>query len=141
MRDRSRLADLLLSRDHPAEALVELEPLAGDATLAGDASLRWMRARALEGAGRRAEGKPLVSDAKDVVASYAPWWAVRGRWSRLEGDEASAGRSFEASLAEDPFEPEAACESMDPSARPAVAEKGPLCDAARAASGPPFGQD
>ncbi|HEY4016368.1 MAG TPA: hypothetical protein VGM06_23695 [Polyangiaceae bacterium] len=144
VRDRSRLADLLLSRAHPAEALHELDALdvrgGAGSLLAGDASLRWMRARALEGAGRRAEGEPLVADAKDVVASYAPWWALRGRWFRVAGDEAAAVLSFEASLAEDPFEPEAACETID-AGRPADAEKGPLCDAARAASGPPFGQD
>jgi hypothetical protein len=148
VRDRSRLADLLLARDHFSEALDELAQLGSvESQLAGDASLRWMRARALEGAGRRAEGAPLVADAKDILAPYAPWWAVRARWSRLAGDEATARASFEASLAEDPFEPEAACETIDASARPPdapdapYANKGPLCDAARAASGAPFGQD
>jgi hypothetical protein len=147
VRDKSRLADLLLASDHFSEALDELAQLAqtgsAESQLAGDASLRWMRARALEGAGRRAEGAPLVADAKDILAPYAPWWALRGRWLRLAGDEAGAHGSFEASLAEDPFEPEAACETTDAVGRPPelTESKAPLCAAARAASGPPFGQD
>ncbi len=142
VRDRSRLADLLMAREHPAGALMELDRMgAGAALVASDASLRWVRARALEAAGRRAEGGPLVAEPRDVVASYAPWWGLRGRWSRLDGDETRAVPSFAEGLAADPFEPEAACESLDGTTKPADPDKAPLCDAARAAAGPAFGQD
>src|SRR3954468_19459175 len=41
-----------------------------------DPSLRYVRARALEAAGRSKEGEPLLADPKEVVASYGPWWAI-----------------------------------------------------------------
>jgi hypothetical protein len=153
VRDRSRLAELLMARDHGTEALDELDQLAPAASLiAGDPSLRWLRARAIERAselrgddpgkrGKRDEDEGLVSNPTQVVSSFAPWWAVRGRWARLRGDEKAAAASFDEALAADPFEPEAACETIDPGARPEGAEKAPLCDAARAASGPIFGPD
>jgi hypothetical protein len=150
LRERSRLADLLLSRGHAAEALRELDriklassPVGPDAWGAamGDPSLRWLRARALELAARREEGEPLVSDPAQVVSAYGPWWAVRGRWARLRGDEQTAAASFVEAVAADPLEPEAACETVEPNAVPSDLAKQNLCAAARARREPPFGGD
>jgi hypothetical protein len=120
LRDRTRLAELLLSREHPKEAVAELDRIA------------------LAAAGRRAEGEALVSDPKQVLSSYGPWWAVRGRWTRLGGDEPTAAASFIEAVASDPFDVESACESIDPGFAPSDPGKKALCDAARAAGAPPF---
>jgi hypothetical protein len=159
LRDRSRLAELLLGRQHAPEALMELDrielarsPVAAESweRAMGDPSVRWLRARALEAAGRQKEGEPLVADPKEVLSSFGPWWATRGRWARLRGDEPSAVASFLEGVAVDPLLPEAACESLerDPSAPvlpQVVAEpdKAHLCDAARQAEAgePEFGAD
>jgi hypothetical protein len=153
LRDRTRLAELLLSRDlHYADAaLLELDRIEmGSAILrpgpqttnlpVGDPSALWVRARALEEAGRRAEGDPLVADPHLVLTSYGPWWAIRGRWARLAGDEGSAAASFIEAVAADPFDPEGACETVDPHAPPPDPQK-QLCDAARARGEPPFEGD
>jgi hypothetical protein len=107
----------------------------------GDPSVRWLRARALEEAGRRPEGEPLVAEPRDVLTTYGPWWALRGRWARLRGDEATATESFVEALAADPFDVEVACETIDPSAQPTDPEKRALCEAARARGEPPFEGD
>jgi peptidase MA superfamily protein len=138
LRERSRLAELLLARGHAAEAVDELNRVAAPGASA-DPSVRWLRARALEEAGRQKEGEPLVADPKQVLSSYGPWWAVRGRWARLRGDEEVAVASFIEAVAADPFDLEAACEAIDPTLAPQGADKGPLCDAARANSEEPFG--
>lgn len=149
LRNRARLAELLLSRGHAAQALDELDHIfvrnassvdnAAD-SVAGDPNLRWLRARSLEGAGRRQDGEGLVADPKDVLSSYAPWWALRGRWARLRGDEALATSSFIEAMAADPFDVEAACESTG-DAGPTDPGKMPLCDVARSAEAPVFGED
>jgi hypothetical protein len=144
LRDRRRLAELLLRRSHAPEAVAELDRIALVASPSSpeawdramlDPSVRWLRARAMEAAGRREEAKPLVADPKQVLSSYGPWWAVRGRWSRLAGDEPTATASFIEAVAADPFGAEGACESVDPGTAPADATpaKAALCDAARAA--------
>jgi hypothetical protein len=151
LRDRTRLAELLLSRDtqYADAALLELDRIEmGTAILrpgpqttgviVGDPSALWVRARALEEAGRRTEGEPLVADPRVVLTSYGPWWAIRGRWARLSEDEPTAAASFLEALGADPFDPEAACETVDPHASPPDAKK-QLCDAARARAEPPFG--
>jgi hypothetical protein len=151
LRDRTRLADLLMAREHAPEAVMELDrielagaPVAGDAweRAMGDPEVRWLRARALEAAGRRDDKatQALVEDPKQVVSSYGPWWATRGRWARLRGDEPTAVTSFLEAIANDPLLPEAACEAIGepPAGVPAT----PLCDAARQAFGTlEFGAD
>ncbi|MDP9000346.1 MAG: hypothetical protein M3O46_09565 [Myxococcota bacterium] len=150
VRNRTRLAELLLARGHATEALDELDPIfvrkppAVDHALdsvTSDPNIRWLRARALEGAGRRQDGEGLVADPKEALSSYAPWWALRGRWARLRGDEVLATASFIEAIAADPFDVEAACESTGDAAAGAAAAETPLCDAARAADTPPFGED
>jgi hypothetical protein len=152
LRDRTRLAELLLARDsgYAPQALAELDRIAMARSPAstdswdramGDPSVRWLRARALEAAGRREEGDPLVADPKQVLSSYGPWWAIRGRWARLRGDEGAAGASFIEAVAADPFDVEGACETLDPGVSPTDPLKKALCDAARAAGEPPFAGD
>ncbi|MDP9150195.1 MAG: hypothetical protein M3O36_09680, partial [Myxococcota bacterium] len=153
LRDRSRLAELLLSRGHPAEALTELDasparpanaagPAPSDLAeqASGDPSLRWLRARGLEDAGKRERGESLVADPRQVITSYGPWWAIRGRWARLRGRENEAQGSFVEAVAADPFDVESACESVHPEA---VGASSPgdaaLCGAAREAGAPAFG--
>ena len=58
----------------------------------------------------------LVADPKEVIASYGPWWAVRGRWGRARGDEPLAVQSFGEAVAADPLDVECACQSTDPAA-------------------------
>jgi hypothetical protein len=140
LRDRSRLAELLLARDHAPEAVKELDriELAGSPVAAegwdramGDPFVRWLRARALEAAGRKADGEPLVADPKDVLSSYGPWWATRSRWARMSGDEPTATAGFIEAVAADPFDAEGACESLDPASSPADPAARAICDAAR----------
>ena len=140
LRDRSRLAELLLVRGHANEALAELDRLdARIARLDADPSARWLRVRALEEAGRRKEAEPLIADPSRLTSSFGPWWALRGRWERVGGDELAAGQSFGEAVAVDPFNVEAACEGAERSAVPKDADKVPLCDAAREATAdPPF---
>jgi hypothetical protein len=166
LRDRSRLAQLLMTRSHAPEALKELDRI--DLTHApmsnerwdramGDPSIRWLKARALEESGRREEAEPLMADPSQVLSSYGPWWATRGRWARGRGDEAVATSSFREAVAADPLDPEGACESIDasaavdpaapsgsavvPTASPPAAASTPLCAAARQTGEPPFDAD
>jgi hypothetical protein len=150
LRDRSRLAELLLAREHAPEAVLELDrielagaPVAAEAweRAMGDPGVRWLRARALEAAGRQKEGEPLVEDPKQVLSSYGPWWATRGRWARLRGDEPTATASFIEAVSADPLLPEAACEGIAPPTT-GTGTPSPLCEAARQAQGPAeFGAD
>ena len=153
LRDRTRLAQLLMAREHAPEALEELDrieltraPVSNEGwdRAMGDPSVRWLRGRGLEATGRREEGEPLMADPSQVLSSYGPWWALRGRWARVRGDEASADFSFQESVAEDPFDPEGACESTDPQFSPpdpAKLGKAALCAAARAAGQPLYDAD
>jgi len=151
LRDRTRLAELLMGRGHAPEALGELDriDLSGarelKASVEADPGARWLRGRALEDAGRREEGEPLMSDPSQVLASYGPWWATRARWARLRGDEGVAVPSFDEAVAADPFDAEGACETLDPVAVPpqvaSDATKDALCTSARARPEPPFDDD
>jgi hypothetical protein len=151
LRDRSRLAQLLMTRSHAPEALKELEridlthaPVSNEAwdRAMGDPSIRWLKGRALEEAGRREEAEPLMADPSQVLSSYGPWWATRGRWAADRGDEAVAAPAFREAVAADPFDPEGACECLDPlAAQQPPAASTPLCAAARQMGEPPFDAD
>ncbi len=153
LRDRTRLAQLLMAREHAPEALKELDrielaraPVSNEGwdRAMGDPSIRWLKGRALEETGRRADGEALMADPSQVLSSYGPWWAIRGRWARARGDEASADSSFGEAVAEDPFDPEGACETIDPQVSPSDSThhgKAALCGAARAAGQVPFDAD
>ena len=87
-RERSRLAELLVGRDHPAEALTELDKIPAD--MLADPSLRYLRARVLEGADNAKQAESLLEEPKLWTASYGPCWAVRGRLARARGDQPTA---------------------------------------------------
>jgi predicted Zn-dependent protease len=134
------LAELLLGREHAPEALQQLDKIKAAAAL-DDSSLRYLRARALEAAGRAKDADPLVADPKAVLSSYAPWWAIRGRFARARGDDAIADGSFFEAVALDPLDVEPACEGITAESRPKDARGQPLCDAARARATPDLGRD
>ena len=139
-RERARLAELLLGRSHPAEALVELEKVPAD--LLADPSLRYLRARVLEADGKPKDAESLLEDPKLWVTSYGPCWAVRGRLAAGRGDGVGAGPSFAEARAHDPLGVEAACEAAPPGAAPAPGPLFPaLCEAARARAEPDLGHD
>ena len=145
LRNRVRLAQLLYGRSHPAAAMTELDLIHGD-TGKSDPSVRGLRARVLEAVGRKAEARVEVADPVQVASTFGPWWAIRGRWEREDGEGANADASFVEAVATDPFDVEAACE-VDDALPEHVDDSGPetaaraLCDAARARHEPPLGRD
>ena len=83
LRDRSRLAQLLMARGHAPEALQELDrielaraPVSNEGwdRAMGDPSIRWLRGRALEEVGRRQEAEPLMAD--PIAGSLLVWSMV-----------------------------------------------------------------
>jgi hypothetical protein len=141
-RERARLAELLLGRNHPAEALTQLEKV--QESMLGDPSLRYLRARVLEAAGKSKEAEALVEDPKAWVASYGPCWAVRGRLQRARGEASAADASFDEAVAHDPLSVESACQTLDPppTAPGAAGSQGTgLCEAARRREEPDLGRD
>jgi hypothetical protein len=145
LRERARLAELLMGRAHPSAALSELDKVdAKDSS--GDPSLRYLRARALEAASdheaEKEKKEALVADPAEVATSFGPWWAIRGRWARARADHPLADMSFLEGVAEDPFDIEVACQSLEPNApAPIEPRLAPLCEAARRRAEPGLGQD
>lgn len=152
-RERSRLAELLLGRNHPAEALTELDKI--PETLLSDPSLRYIRARVLEAKGDGHAAEALIEDPKAWIASFGPCWALQ---SRLAADGA-AGAKMDAALAEaaksealahDPLTVETACgtnpavTSANNAPAPSASARGTqadLCAAARKREEPDLGKD
>lgn len=132
-RERSRLAELLLGRDHPNEALQELDKI--PESLLSDPSLRYIRGRALEARGDPRAAEALVEEPKSWIASFGPCWALRSRLARARGDAVVAALAEAEALAHDPLATESACPSG-----PATSG-GPLCDAARNRHEPDLGKD
>jgi hypothetical protein len=139
IRERARLAELLLGRGHAADALTQLEPLGADAWQ--DASLRHLRARALEAAGNGPVVEASLGEPKDVASSYGPWWAIRGRFARARGDGPTADGFFVEAVAQDPLDVESACETLDPASTPSAPAARELCEAARHRGEPGPGKD
>ena len=140
-RERSRLAELLLGRQHAPEALTELDKI--PEPMLTDPSLRYLRARVLEADGQRDKKKDaeaLLEDPKAWMTSYGPCWAIRGRLELGRGDQSLAEASFSEAMAHDPLGVESACRSLD---GPAVAgsQSAPLCEAARRRSEPDIGRE
>ncbi len=143
LRDNVRLAELLYGRNHPNEALTTLDRIKTPGAL-DDASVRHLRARLLEASGKPADDKEIVAlttDSKDLGSSYGPWWAIRGRFGRLRGENAMADGSFVEAVGNDPLEVECACEGLSPTSRPANPSGAGLCEAAHARAEPPIGQE
>jgi hypothetical protein len=144
LRDRVRLGQLLMARGHAGQAVDELRHIAPAGSPGGEPEMRdpsvfWLRARTLEASGHRTEAEPLVANPADVLSSYGPWWATRGRWARLRGDDSAADESFFQAVAADPFDAESACETLEDGDSPVDAAQRALCGAARAWPEPPFG--
>ena len=137
-RERSRLAELLLGRAHPSEALTELEKIPAD--MLADPSLRYLRARVLEADANVKGAETLVDDPKLWITGYGPCWAIRGRLGRQRADHGVADSSFSEAIAHDPFGLEAACQSLG-EAPGAGAQGAPLCEAARKRGDPDLGRD
>lgn len=132
-RERARLAELLLGRNHPAEALVELEKIPEN--LYTDPNLRYIKGRVLEAKGDVHAAEELVSDPRAWIASFGPCWAIRARLARARGDIPLATSAEIEALAHDPLSAESAC--LDP----ALPGGGPLCDAAKKRDEPDLGKD
>jgi hypothetical protein len=140
IRDRGRLAELLVGREHAGDALVELEPLAADAW--EDPSLRHLRGRAFEASGNGAVVEASLGEPKDVASSYGPWWAIRGRFARTRGDGPTADGFFLEAVSQDPLDLESACETLDTAApAPPSPAAQDLCEAARHRGEPGIGRD
>ena len=142
LRDRVRIAELLLARNHAPDAVTQLEPI--PAASWDDASLRHLRARAFEAAGNAAVVTASLGEPKDVVSSYGPWWAIRGRFARAQPDGVGAKDAdafFQEAVGQDPLDVECACESLDPAFSPASPAPRALCDAARKRGEPGIGGD
>ncbi len=149
-RDRSRLAELLLSREHSNSALKELGRLDGPASAgsseirerrSGDPYLRWLRGLALEGTGDATGDRErlLFGDPQQVLAPFGPWWASRGRWLQRNDDAEGARSSFIEALHNDPLDPECACEVRPAAASsPQPTPANPLCSAAQSWAPSPF---
>ncbi len=139
-RERMRLAELLYGREHPEQALTELGHIPPK-DFGLDPSVRHMKARTLEALGRRKEGETLLADPKEVSASFSGWWAIRGRWARDRDDMAVADPAFVEAISANPYDEEAACETLDPAKAPENAAGRLLCEAARKMGEPPLGKD
>ncbi len=136
-RERSRLAELLFGRDHPTEALSELDKIPAD--MLADPSLRYLRARVLEADQNVKGAEALIDDPKPWITSYGPCWAFRGRLARTRGETELADASFSEAVAHDPLGVEAACQSL-PGA-PGTSGKGSLlCEAAGKRGDPDLGR-
>jgi hypothetical protein len=140
LRERTRLAELLLRRDHAAAAVAELDRISDEARhlTAADPALRALRGAALEGSGRAGDAEALAGDVAAVSSSWGPWWVLRGRLASERGDVARADESFSEALSVTPLDPGVACMSNDPTTEPDRRAERPLCDAARAYALPPF---
>jgi hypothetical protein len=135
MRERVRLAELLLGRGHADEALTELDGV--DGPLLEDPSVRYLKSRTLEAVSRPSDAQRALGEAGEVMPSYGPWWAIRGRLVRATGDGAAATGDFVEAVGQDPLDVEPACETLDPKApSPSL-----LCDAARARAVPDVGRE
>lgn len=133
LRERVRLAELLLGRDHSAEALLELGKIpekAGE----GDPALAYIHARALEADGKPEEAFRRVADLKSMIGPYGPFFAIRGRLGEANPEQRRV--DFTAAVAHDPFAPESACESLV-----ASSTESPLCRSAREFGSSDLGKD
>ncbi len=119
MREKVRLAELLLGRGHDVDAATELDAVSG--AMLSDPNVRYLKARALEKKSTD-DARRVLGEPAEVFTSYAPWWAIRGR---LATDGAERATDFAEAVAQDPFDVEAACEG-----NPSLGT--PLCEAAKA---------
>jgi hypothetical protein len=140
--ERSRLAELLLARNHPAEALTEVEKIPD--SLLPDPSLRYIKGRVLEAHGDAQPAEALVEDPKAWIASFGPCWALRARLEKARGDMTLSSQSTGEAWAHDPLSVESACGTPDGTLTTEGTGGSPgkaLCDAAKKRAEPDVGQD
>lgn len=137
-RERSRLAELLLGRNHPDEALMEIDKVPDN--LLPDPSLRYIRGRILEAKGDSTAAEALVEDPKAWITSFGPCWALRARLEKNRGDAPLSVSSSAEALAHDPLSVESACGTPD-GQDTSPPGGGPLCDAAKKRGEPAIGRD
>jgi hypothetical protein len=132
-RERARLAELLFGRDHPVEALLELDKI--PESMLPDPSLRYLRARVLDARGDAAAAEALVDDPKAWIASFGPCWALAARLAGARGDHVAAGGGGGL--------PAPAVAAPDDASAAGGAGGGStaLCDAARRRGEPDLGKD
>jgi hypothetical protein len=130
MHEHVRLAELLIGRGHEGDAAVELDAVAGP--LLSDPHVRYLKARALEKTSA-SDARRVLGEPAEIFSSYAPWWAIRGRFA-LGAHDTSSTTDFVEAVSLDPFDVEAACEA---------GTKGgdPLCEAAKASGVPDVGRE
>jgi hypothetical protein len=138
-RERARLAELLLGRDHAPEALLELDKV--PETMLADPSLRYLRARVLEANDKAADAEKLLEDPKQWMASYGPCWAVKGRLARAKDDKTAADTAFFEAVAHDPLGVETACRDLLSKSAAPPGQGEPLCEAAKKRAEPDLGKD
>lgn len=138
-RERARLAELLLGRDHAPESLTELDKI--PESMLTDPSLRYLRARVLEANDKSADADKLLEDPKQWMASYGPCWAVKGRLARARGDKGAEDSAFFEAVAHDPLGVESACRDLPSKAAGAAGQGEPLCEAAKKRAEPDLGRD
>lgn len=130
MREHVRLAELLIGRGHEHDAATELDYVGG--ALLSDPHVRYLKARALEKESPE-DAKKVLGEPAELYASYAPWWAIRGRFA-VAAHDPSAPVDFAEAISQDPFDIEAACEGG--------AKAGdPLCEAAKQNGTPDVGRE
>jgi hypothetical protein len=130
-RERARLAELLMGRDHAAEASLETAKI--PESLMGDPSLRYLVGRVLESKGEPSAAAALVEEPSAWVSSFGPCWALRGKLARNRGDRVVAEASILEALGHDPFSVESACSLQDAYSL--------LCEAAHVRNEPDLGRD
>jgi hypothetical protein len=130
-RERARLAELLMGRDHAVEASLETAKIPEG--LMGDPSLRYLVGRVLESKGDPSAAAALVEEPSAWVSSFGPCWALRGKLARNRGDSVMAEASILEALGHDPFTVESACSLQDTYSL--------LCEAAHLRNEPDLGRD
>lgn len=135
LRERARLGELLIGRGHFDTAQRELDYVAADGK--DDPRYRYLRARILEAKGDRDATLHVLGEPRDLLMSYGPFWAIRGR---ALSDKEQAEVAYAEGAAVDPYELELACRVLDSEAL-ALAAPSPLCAAARTRREPALGKD
>ena len=137
-----RLGELLLGRNHPKAARLELDPLATH--LASDPLVSARIACARFRMGDVPSAKLLVADPTKVTADLGAWWAIRAEILQALGEPtAEVAAAYDVAMAHDPLLVSAACGwegALSPGDPWSVVAKG-LCVTARARTWPDIGQD
>ncbi|MFO7181050.1 MAG: hypothetical protein DIU78_020280 [Pseudomonadota bacterium] len=134
---RARLSDLLLQRGHARSAAEVLAPIVRPEQR--EASVRVRAARAYLEAGDAAAARAALGTLTEIDGVHGPWFGLRSRFLREDGDAAGAEHAVQIAIAVDPLAEEAACAGMrrprgsngSDADLPVAPERRALCEAAR----------